>query len=63
VGTNWHEPDLRIGAVFNDLISGFAAVDEAVRRAGAQVNVRLFESFSEEGNEFAFLRPSEPTLG
>jgi hypothetical protein len=63
VATNWHEPDLRIGAVFHDLISGFAAVDEAVRSVGAQVNVRLFESFSEEGNEFPFLRPSEPTLG
>lgn len=63
VGTNWHEPDLRIGTVFHDLISGFAAVDEAVRNAGAQVSVRLFESFSEEGNEFPFLRPSEPTLG
>ena len=56
------EPDLRIGSVFANLISGFAAVDAAARAAGAHVSVRVHESFSADGNEFAFLRPSQPTL-
>ena len=45
VGTQSLDPDLRIGAVFNELISGFVAVDEAAKSVGAYVNVRLFESF------------------
>jgi hypothetical protein len=63
VGGQFIEPDLRIGAIFSDLITGFAAVDEAAITAGAHVNVRLFESFVENGNEFSFLRPSEPAFG
>ncbi len=62
MGTDWHEPDLRIGAVFNELITGFAAVDAAVKSASAHLNVRLFESFSDKGDPFPFLRPSEPAL-
>lgn len=62
VGADWHTPDLRIGAAFHDLISGFAAIDDAVKSAGAQVNVRLFESLSDSVDDFPFLRPSEPTL-
>jgi len=56
------EPNLRIGAVFANLITGFAAVDEAARAAGAYVNVRVHESFSASGDEFPFLRPSNPPL-
>ena len=62
VGTDWHTPDLRIGAMFTELVTGFAAVDEAVKNAGAHLNVRLFESFSEAADTFPFLRPSEPTI-
>jgi hypothetical protein len=61
-GTQWGEPDLRIGAVFANLVSGFAAVDAAVRAAGAQLNVRLYESLAED-DPFPFLRPSQPELG
>jgi hypothetical protein len=34
-GIDWMEPNLRIGAVFANLITGFTAVDEAARAAGA----------------------------
>jgi hypothetical protein len=56
------EPDLRLGAVFADLITGFAAVDAAAQTAGAHINVRLHESFSPSGDDFPFLRPSKPPL-
>jgi hypothetical protein len=61
-GEKFPDPDLRIGCVFENLVTGFAAVDEAVKSEGAYVNVRLFESFSENGNEFSFLRPSQPPI-
>jgi len=61
-GTEWMEPDLRIGAIFADLIKGFVAVDTAARAAGAHVNVRVHESFSSRGDDFSFLRPSEPAI-
>jgi hypothetical protein len=61
-GTEWMEPDLRIGAAFANLITGFAAVDAAAQAAGAHVNVRVHESFSPSGDDFPFLRPSEPAL-
>jgi len=62
IGGEWMVPDLRIGAVFADLVSGFAAVDAAVRAAGAHVTVRVHESFSPNGDDFPFLRPSDPAI-
>jgi hypothetical protein len=61
-GTERMEPDLRIGTLFANLITGFIAVDVAARDAGASVNVRVLESFSETGDPFAFLRPSQPEI-
>jgi hypothetical protein len=62
-GMKWMEPDLRMGCIFDDLITGFMAVDEAARGAGADVNVRVFEKLAEADDPFAFLRPSQPPLG
>jgi hypothetical protein len=60
-GVTWG-PDLRLGCVFKDLISGFMAVDAAARAAGASVNVRVFEKLAETDDPFAFLRPSQPPV-
>jgi hypothetical protein len=60
--TDWMMPNLRIGAVFANIVDGFAAVDAAVRAAGASMNVRLHEAFNAGGDEFPILRPSEPAL-
>jgi len=48
--------------MFTELVTGFAAVDEAVKSTGAQLNVRLLESFSETGDMFPFLRRSETAI-
>jgi len=60
--TEWMVPDLRIGALFANLVSGFGAVDAAVRDAGAHLNVRVFETLTNDGDPFPFLRPSQPEL-
>jgi len=60
--TDWMVPNLRIGAVFANLVDGFAAIDAAVRAAGASMHVRMHEAFNARGDEFPFLRPSEPAL-
>jgi hypothetical protein len=59
-GDGFGEPDLRVGAVFEDLLAGFTAMDRMARETGFGVHVKVFEAWSGEGDPLAFLRPSRP---
>jgi len=58
-GEKFGEPDLIVGAAFEDLQTGFTRVAEVCAAAGAPVTVRIAESPS-EGDPFAHLRPERP---
>lgn len=54
--------DLTVGALFTDLVKGFAAVHRIAREHGFEVYVKVFEAWDTEGDALAFLRPSHPPL-
>jgi hypothetical protein len=69
---HWHQPawqveerfgefDLTVGAVFDDLLRGFTAVERIAAAHGLRAQVRLFEAFG-KADSLAFLRPSWPPL-
>jgi hypothetical protein len=53
------EPDIVIGAAFDDLCAGFTAIASACAAVGAVVRVVISESPA-HADPFAFLRPSVP---
>lgn len=56
------EADLLVGAVFEDLATGFAAVSAAVAAVGATVRVRVSEAHHDRDvDALAVLRPCAPT--
>jgi hypothetical protein len=55
------EADLTVGAVFEDLMLGFTAVQRVVASHRFQSQVRVFEAFG-GADPLAFLRPSSPRL-
>jgi hypothetical protein len=55
------EPDLIVGAVFDELATGFTAVAEAVAFVGAKLRVRVMEALRDRGTDaLAMLRPCSP---
>ncbi|MCY1018365.1 hypothetical protein [Pyxidicoccus sp. MSG2] len=60
VGEHAHEGDLTVGAVFNDLAKGFAAVDRIAREHGFELRVRIFETWNKTRDALDFLRPCQP---
>jgi ribosomal protein L7/L12 len=56
------EADLVVGAVFEELVAGFAAVAAGAAAVGATVRVRVAEAHSDRDvDALAFLRPCVPT--
>jgi hypothetical protein len=55
------EEDLTVGAVFDDLAAGFAAVDGLARENGFVLRVKVLEAFSED-DPLGFLRRPQPTF-
>ncbi|HEY0253273.1 MAG TPA: hypothetical protein VGC41_17185 [Kofleriaceae bacterium] len=59
--TKFLDADLVFGAVFDDLVMGFAAVNTAVVRAGASMRIRIGEALRDRDvDAFAMLRPCRP---
>lgn len=58
-GDGLHEPDLVVGAVFDDLIAGFAAVNRVARKHGFRTFAKVFEAVG-ESDPLAILRPTSP---
>ena len=55
--------DLLFGAVFEDLVQGFAAVNAAVSRVNAALRVRVAEALHDGGADaLAMLRPCRPEV-
>lgn len=55
------DADLLFGAVFTDLVKGFAAVNTAVTRVGAVLRVRISEALHDRDvDALAMLRPCRP---
>jgi hypothetical protein len=55
------EPDLIVGAVFDDLVAGFTAVAATVASVGATLRVRVAEALHDQGTDaLAMLRPCNP---
>ncbi|OJH38515.1 hypothetical protein [Cystobacter ferrugineus] len=54
-------PLLRMGAVFEDLATGFTAVERIARGYNLHVSVKVFEAWP-DADPLAFLRPNEPLL-
>jgi hypothetical protein len=52
------EPTLVIGACFEDLVAGIAAMQEVFVRTQAWTRLRLMEALSDEADPLAFLRVS-----
>ncbi len=52
---DWDEPALMVGAIFEDLIAGFAAVQDIARACQLTVHVSIFEPFN-DSDPLAFLR-------
>jgi ribosomal protein L7/L12 len=61
-GDGLNSADLTIGAVFDDLPAGFAAVNKVAREMSYKTYVKVFEAFDEEADPLAFLRPSSPPV-
>lgn len=61
-GDGLHSPDLVIGAIFDDLVVGFAEVNSLARKYGFKIFVKVQESFDRDIDPLAFLRPSSPEL-
>jgi hypothetical protein len=59
-GETFGEAPLAVGAIFDDVVGGVAALNAAGEAHGAQMNVRLFEAFDSEHDPLAHLRPSRP---
>jgi hypothetical protein len=59
VDASFGDPDLVIGAAFEDLQAGFSQVAQACASVGAQVYIRVSEAPS-RGDPFAHLRPTAP---
>ncbi|MBY0547072.1 MAG: ribosomal protein L7/L12 [Candidatus Obscuribacterales bacterium] len=58
-GDGLHDPDLVVGAVFDDLVAGFAAVNRIARKHGFRTFAKVSEAF-DESDSLAFLRPCSP---
>lgn len=58
VRTDPMEPTLVIGACFDDLVAGIAAMEEVLARFQAWTSLRLMEALSEDEDPLAFLRVS-----
>lgn len=58
-GDGLNDADLLVGAVFEDLVSGFAAVNRAARKQGFRTFAKVFEAF-DDSDPLAFLRPCSP---
>ncbi len=57
------DADLLFGAVFDDLVQGFAAVNAAVTRVSAVLRVRLAEALHDRDvDALAMLRPCRPAV-
>lgn len=60
-GDGFGDPTLTVGAIFEDLLTGFTAVARLANEHGMKTYVKVFESYS-EADPLAFLRPSIPPL-
>lgn len=58
-GDGLNDPDLVVGAVFDDLVAGFAAVNRVARKHGFRTFAKVFEAFG-ESDPLTFLRPPSP---
>lgn len=58
-GDDFGEANLTIGAVFEDLLAGFTAVERVAKANGFRAEVKVFEAWG-EGDPLAFLRQTDP---
>ncbi|MGA9520123.1 MAG: hypothetical protein WBV82_01585 [Myxococcaceae bacterium] len=54
--SDWMEPALRLGACFDDLVEGVAAVQKVLQRFGAEAHIQIFEAWSDKEDPLGFLR-------
>lgn len=59
-GDGLNDPALVVGAVFDDLVAGFAAVNRVARKHGFRTFAKVSEAFDESSDPLAFLRPCSP---
>lgn len=60
-GDGFIKPELTIGAVFDDLLAGFAAVNQVAKAHGFDTTTKISEAF-DDSDPLHFLRPSNPPV-
>lgn len=60
-GEGFGEADLTVGAIFDDLVNGFAAVKNIASSNGMKTHLKVFEAFN-DADPLSFLRPPSPAL-
>ncbi len=60
-GDGLSNPQLTLGAIFDDLLLGFTSVNQVAKEHGFQTMVKVFEAF-DQSDPLAFLRASTPSI-